>query len=158
MMNHLSFVLLSLALAAACGGKSTGPSGATAGAPAAANAADDPATPFDDAAVKAALASTPGSPACGVEPPTTMGAHLAAQRTALETGGDTPTEVDEDFRCNAMDEGLWECQWSVFTKPSGTPDPDDPCGGEGGSGYIIIVNVGDDGAIRPADIYCNAPG
>lgn len=150
--SPILFVLVSVALATACGGKSKG-----GAAPPPGGSANDPATPFDDAAVQAALASTPGLESCGAEPSSTMGAHFAAQREGLMTGGSGGTEVDEAFACKALEEGQWDCQWSVFTKPS-APDPDDPCAEGGGSGYIIIARVGADGALVPDQIYCNAPG
>jgi hypothetical protein len=90
-----------------------------------------------------------------------MGAHFAAQRESLVSGGDGGNPVEESFMCRAQGDGSWECQWSVFSKPSPTAaaDPCDPCAGEGGgSGYIIIATVSNDGAIAPDKIYCNAPG
>lgn len=137
--------------AAACGGKSQGGAAPTPAV------GDDAATPFDDAAVKSALASTLGVDACGAEASTTLGAHLAAQRASLVDGGDGGNPVDETFRCLAQDGGLWECQWSVFARP-GAPDPEDPCADGGGAGYQIIATVGADGAIAADKIYCNAPG
>jgi len=152
----IMLALVSMATVAACGGKSpaAGPTGGGGGAA----AGDDAATPFDDNAVKAALASTPGDGTCGVEAPTTLGAHFAAQREGLITGGDGGNAVDETFACRPQDDGRWECQWSVFTRPSGAVDPDDPCGGDGGSGFTIAAMVGADGAIATDTIYCNAPG
>ena len=153
-----TFVSIALA-AAACGGKSKGsagppPTGGSAAGPA---PGDDAATPFDDGAVQAALARAPGVAGCGLDASTTMGAHFAAQRAALVGGGDGGNAVDESFACRAQDDGMWECQWAVFTKPS-APDPCDPCAEGGGSGYIIIATVGDGGALTPDKIYCNAPG
>jgi len=153
-MKTFALVFASLAVLAACGGKSKG---GAAPAPGPASAGDDPATPFDDGAVRAALAATPGVSNCGVEPSTTMGAHFAAQRDGLVGGGDTATAVDERFGCKAADDGSWDCEWSVFTKPS-APDPEDPCAEGGGSGYIIMVKVGADGTLMADQINCNAPG
>lgn len=155
MTKPIVFVLVSVALATACGGKSKG---GAAPPPGGAAGANDPATPFDDAAVQAAIANMSGLESCGAEPTTTMGAHFAAQREGLMSGGSGGTAVDEAFACTAQEEGQWECQWSVFTKPS-APDPEDPCAeGGGGSGYIIVARVNADGALVPDQIFCNAPG
>ena len=155
-MKH--YLTMVIALAAACGGASKGsaPAAPPTG-PAATAAGDDPATPFDDAALRAALAKAAAVDSCGATPGTTMGDHFAAQRDALIGGGDGGNPVDEAFTCDPHDEGRWECQWSVFARP-GQPDPDDPCAEGGSSGYIIIVDVAADGAIVPENIHCNAPG
>ena len=156
--SAIVFAFVSIAAAAACGGKSPSAASGPAGGGTSAAAGDDAATPFDDGAVKAALAAMPGNDACGTEASTTMGAHFAAQREGLVTGGDGGNAVDESFRCQPTEDGVWECQWSVFARPSGTVDPDDPCGEGGTSGYIIIAMVGADGALAADKIYCNAPG
>ena len=96
---------------AACGGKNKGPAAATGGE------GDDPATPFNDAAVKAALAASPGSTECGAEASTTMGAHLAAQREMLK-GGDPSAKTGESFMCRAQASDQWECEWSVQALPA----------------------------------------
>jgi hypothetical protein len=155
-MRTLQIVSVALLLAAAaCGGKSKG--GATAGG-GTGGEGDDAATPFDDASVKKAIASTAGVDACGVDASTTMGAHFEAQREALKGGPDGTTPLNESFLCRAQPNNTWECQWSIFTVATGG-DPDDPCAGEGeGSGYIIIVTVGNDGAVDAGSIACNAPG
>ncbi len=154
----IRFAFLTLALvAAACGGKNKGsapPSGGGAAGPA---EGDDAATPFNDGAVRTALASSPGVESCGVDAATTMGAHFAAQRDSLIGGGDGGNAVDESFSCRAQDDNTWECTWSVFGK-EGPADPCDPCAEGGSSGYQIIITVGNDGAIVPDKIYCNAPG
>jgi hypothetical protein len=154
---NVAFVSLAL-VAAACGGKTKGsaptPGGGSATGPA---EGDDAATPFNDGAVKAALASSPGAESCGADTSTTMGAHFAAQRDALISGGDGGNAVDESFSCRAQGDSTWECTWSVFGR-EGAPDPCDPCAEGGSSGYQIILTVGNDGAIAPDKIYCNAPG
>jgi hypothetical protein len=149
----------SLTLGTACGGKTKDGTSPAAGGGSAAGPSegDDPATPFDDGAVKASLAGSPGVESCGVDASTTMGAHFAAQRDSLIGGGDGGNAVDESFSCQAQGDGAWECTWSVFGKPS-APDPCDPCAEGGSSGYQIIFAVGNDGAIMPDKIYCNAPG
>jgi len=89
----LSLSFAAAALAGACGGSSRAPvtpplsSGGDGGAVPAGGIADDPATPFAEAAVQAALAATAGVEACGVDAETTMDAHFAAQRDALVGGG-----------------------------------------------------------------------
>jgi hypothetical protein len=143
-------LVLALSLAA-CGGKQAGtsPSGGS-------SEGDDAATPFNDARVKAAIGNTPGDPACGIDASTTMGAHLEAQRAML-TGGDASVIITESFTCRAQADDTWECQWGVFTAAT-APSPDDPCAGEGGSGYIIMAIVANNGTIQPGSINCNAPG
>jgi hypothetical protein len=48
----------------------------------------------------------------------------------------------------AQPDNRWECQWAVSGQPAA----------EGGSGYIIVFHVGNDGAIASGSISCNAPG
>lgn len=141
-----------VALAAACGGKSKGAAG-----PAGPSEGDDAATPFNDGAVKAALAGTPGVEACGVDASTTMGAHIAAQKDMLKSSGGEGDVVQESFMCRAQGGGKWECEWSVSSRPA-APSPDDPCGGDGGAGYVIVVGVSDNGTLAPDSINCVAPG
>jgi hypothetical protein len=159
-------------LAAACGGKSQGPAG-----PSGPSEGDDAATPFNDGSVKAALGATPGVTDCGVAASTTMGAHIAAQKALLKGDGGV---VQESFMCRAKGGGKWVCSWSV-TAVSGTPAPDDPCGGgdanlcgsdanpcsgevpnpcggDGGTGFEVTFGVTDSGSIVPGSISCNAPG
>lgn len=154
MSRPIVSVLVSLALATACGGKSSNaPTTNTSGATAT-GAAATPATPFDPAAVKAAMASLPGLPSCDAEPTTTMGAYFAGKRADLSSDD---SGLEESFECAAQGDDLWECQWSVFTEPAAA-DPEDPCAEGGGSGFQIIARVGADGALVPDQIYCNAPG
>lgn len=154
-MLRTPMLLLVAAALAACGGTSTSPS--TVPGPGAAEGAaapgDDPATPFDDRAVKDALAADPNTAACGLEV-ATFGDHMTDQVRIL--GG--ADGVNETFTCQPADGGRWECLWSVFAKPS-PPSPDDPCAEFGGTpGYIVIVQVGSDGAFTAGDLTCNAPG
>lgn len=140
-------VLAALTLAA-CGGRAT-PAPVTSGAPAAATAT----TPFDTAKVKATLAAAAPDGTCPTEHPT-VDAMMAQQRTALGP------PLDETFTCRADPEpgAPWICTWSILTTPSASPSPDDPCGGEGGSGFMIMVSVTADGVIVPASATCVAPG
>ena len=135
-----------LALAAACGGKSS-----AATTPGNAGGTDG----FDEAKVKAALAALAVPSACdnGSGAPT-LGAHLEMQRESL--GGASAT--DESFACQPPLDGQRECTWSVFGKPPAEPAADDPCGGECCSGYQIIVKVDDAGTVDPNNVFCNAPG
>ena len=166
-MKALATFALLLGIAA-CGGKNKGP------APAAGGEGDDPATPFNDGAVKAALSATAGVSECGAEPSTTMGAHLAAQREMLK-GGDPSAKTGESFMCRAQASDQWECEWSVQALPdepaaadpcAGAPAPvegeeggeEDPCGGECCSSYIVMFTVSNGGAIAPGSIHCVAPG
>jgi hypothetical protein len=144
-----SFSISLAALLVACGGssKSRAPD-----APAASG--DDPATPFDDAAVKAAIADTPWSsaPACG-DPESidaTLGALFRARAAGLTPG-------DETFECkpHLSEEGAWQCTWSVFTRPTA---PADPCMEGEGSGFQIIVDVSATGALEQETFVCVAPG
>jgi hypothetical protein len=171
-MRSTPILLASLSLAvaaaaaAACGGTSKAGRAASPG-----GEGDDPATPFSDGAVKAAVAATPGVAACSVEPSTTMGAHLEAQRTMLKAG-DATQPTTESFMCRAQANDNWECEWSVFADYSAAPaaggEPaegeanpcgeEDPCGGEAGSGYVIVFTVRNDGTLVPGSMSCHAPG
>ena len=135
---------------AACGGRAT-PAPVTPAAPAAATATAT--TPFDTATVKATLAAAAPDGACPTDHPT-VDAMMAEQRTALGS------PLDETFRCEASDEpgAPWTCTWSILTKPSTSPSPDDPCGGACCTGFLISVSVQPDGAIVPASATCVAPG
>ncbi len=143
-------VLISALLAiAACGGKSTPTAtpGPTTG------------SGVDEGAVRRELTGMAVPEACGgPDAAATIGAMMDEQQALL--GG--PDETDETFVCrsSADDAAPWECTWSVFSRPSGEADPDDPCAGEGGggSGYQLIVQLDKAGAIVPATMGCNAPG
>jgi hypothetical protein len=164
----LAFSLSLVAAVAACGGKSR-PAPNTGGG----GEGDDPATPFDDAAVKAAIRSTPGVAACGADPSTTMGAHFDAQRVVLKAGDDAQP-ITESFMCRAQADDSWECEWSLFANYANVPaegkpvpenpceaeaaDAEDPCGGEAGSGYIIVTTVKSDGSLVGGTMNCVAPG
>ena len=141
-------LLAALALAA-CGGRGT-PAPVTSVPPAAPASAT---TPFDTSKVKAALAASAPESACPNEHPT-VDALMAQQRTALGP------PLDETFKCVAGDEAgaPWTCTWSILTKPSANPSPDDPCGGECCSGFMISVEVQADGGIVPGSATCVAPG
>ena len=67
---------------------------------------------------------------------------------------------DKDLPPDAADAMIctYECTWSVFSKPSGAPDPDDPCGGECCSGFQIMIPVAADGSFDATAITCVAPG
>ena len=136
------FAFLSVTLAAAaCGGKSKGGGGAPTGPV----EGDDSATPFNDGAVKAALASSPGAAACGLDASTTMGAQFQAHHDALKMAAGEGAVVNERFACRAQPDNSWQCEWSVYT-------------GDVGSGYIIMAVVSNDGTLRRNTITCNAPG
>jgi len=166
-MKLASFVLVSLsvALAAACGGKGKG-----AAPPSPGGEGDDPATPFQAAAVKAAIRSSPGVDACSADPSSTMGAHFDAQRALLK-GEDGAFPLRESFMCRAQPDDSWACEWSLFTIAAAPAEPDLDAEGEGeaeaegegegegeGSGYIIMVTVKSNGTLVPGTIACNAPG
>jgi hypothetical protein len=160
-MKSASILIVSLfAMLAACGGK-------TKGAKSPGGEGDDPATPFGDAAVKATVSNTPGVTACGADSSTTMGAHLTAQRAVI-TGGDSDVGISESFMCRAQADDNWECQWSISAvykaaAPPAEGDPcaaaaEEPCGGEGGAGYVIMFEVASDGTVATDSISCHAPG
>jgi ABC-type transport system substrate-binding protein len=144
--SSLVLVLMTAAAAAACGGKA---------APAKVKAPDASATPFDQAAARAALAGTPRSsaPACG--DPDDINQTLG---DLFKQQGDGLQPADESFDCrpDLADAGVWECTWSVFAKPS-APSADDPCGG-GSAGYQIIVKINADGTLVDGSFVCVAPG
>lgn len=150
----LRVVLFALAGAlAACGGKSSSSSTPT---PTPTPGGDEPpAAGIDHDRVKATLAETSVPEACSGTDATTLGELLSLQQQLL--GGEADTDVSFDCQPGSED-GRWACTWSVFNKPSGAVDPEDPCAGEGTSGYQIMVEVDADGAIVPDTIFCNAPG
>ncbi|MBZ0235912.1 MAG: hypothetical protein K8M05_26530 [Deltaproteobacteria bacterium] len=140
-MKRLSILLLSVVMAlAACGGQ--GKQVSTARSPG--GEGDDPATPFDDAAVKAALTDTPGVAACGADPESTMGAHFAAQRAAMK-GGDASVVINETFTCRAQADDSWACRWALFTTPPG-------------GAHAIAFTVASSGSLVRDSIACDAPG
>ncbi len=141
-----SLVLVLMTAAVACGGKA---------APAKVKAPDVGATPFDQAAVQAAMAATPRSaaPACG-DPDDisqTLGDLFKQQGEGLQ-----PADVSFECRPDLADTATWECTWSEFSKPS-PPADDDPCSG-GSAGYQIIVKVNADGTLVNDSFVCVAPG
>ena len=102
---------------------------------------------------KVAHDGTRNRDACGgADSGDSLGAVLDAQAQLLGE----PNE--RSFDCREGDGGGWSCTWSVFSTPSGTPDPDDPCAEGGASGYQIMVEVDAGGAIVPDSVFCNAPG
>lgn len=143
--------LAAAALAVACGGSSSSKPPATPG-PSAGGAAK----PFDEEAVRAAIAATPWSsaPACG--DPEDVNATLADlyRQQGSEQAGRTNV-----FNCqpHGAGDGRWQCTWSTLDQP-GAPDPDDPCAEQGMSGFQIIVDVSASGAIDTESIICYAPG
>ncbi len=143
---HRFFTLGLVTALVACGGKSsssTGPSGA-----------DDHPTPFDQGRVQSTLAAMAVPEMCGgPEAAATLEALLEDNRRML---GEDDTEVT--FTCRPAEGAPWDCDWSVLTKPSGVVDPEDPCAGEGRSGYQIMFKVEDDGTIVPDSVNCYAPG
>ncbi len=149
------FTLGLLTALAGCGGKST--ASTSPSAPSAAGGGGDDkvaATPFDQARVKATLAAMPVPDACGgPDVAATLGALLENNRKQL---GKSDTEVT--FTCRPADGEPWNCDWSVLTKSTGAVDPDDPCAGQGGSGYQIMFKVAADGTIVPDSVNCIAPG
>ncbi len=143
---------IALAMLAACGGKSSSPTTPPTGGGAGADGAR-----FEASAVRDALAAMPVPDTCGgADAGASLGALFEQQRAALGT----EAEIDVDIKCRAETPGpgQWECTWSAFTKPSGVVDPDDPCAGQGGSGWQIITQVDAAGAIVPGTVVCNAPG
>ncbi len=155
-MKQLSIVLFVVAVAA-CGGKNKGP------APAASAEGDDPATPFNDGAIKASVAAMSNVEACGIDASTTLGAHFEAQKKLLEGEGEDRSPVEESFLCRARADDAWDCEWSVFATPppaaeGQAPDAEDPCAGECCSGYQIMFQVGGDGTVRNDSVHCIAPG
>ena len=147
-MKRLCALMVVAGALAACGGKSK---------PATAVANTGGATdgvPFDQAAVQAKLAAAPQNAACNGADSGSLQVLYDEQKTLLTEGG----PVDESFACHSVDTDVWECTWSVFSKPSGAPDPDDPCAEGGSSGYQIIVRVDRAGTLDEAGIVCVAPG
>lgn len=138
------FVLVTIGLASACGGKSKG--------------ADRPRATgsFDKAAVKAALTTTKlaNLEGCSAEGAATIGDLVAAQRTAMAIDG----AVDESFECraSALVDGQHECTWQLIQRTSAEA-ADDPCGG-GGAAYQVIVQANHDSTLVPSQITCIAPG
>lgn len=160
-----ALLLVSIALLPACGGGKRVSNARSPG-----GEGDDPATPFGDASVKAALRNVKGSAECGVAPTSTLGAHFDAQKQALKGDG---MIVTESFRCRARADDRWDCEWGVSAKAAepeasfgpAPPQPcaenpcaDDPCAGEGGGGFMIMATVGSDGSVDPKDVHCVAPG
>lgn len=135
-------------LAAACGGKAKPATEAPGGGGSAGP---------DQAALKAELAALPQNDACKTDDGGTLADLMTYQRGLLAGEAGDPT--DETFECRpqSVDPG-WECTWSVMSKPSGTPSPDDPCGGECCSGFQVIVAVTEAGTLVPDSIVCVAPG
>lgn len=157
-MKQLSIVLLVVAIAA-CGGKHKGPA---ASGPA---EGDDPATPFNDGAIKASVAAMTNVEPCGVDASTTMGAHLEAQKKLLEGEGEDKAPVEERFLCRARADDAWECEWSMSATPppaaegaEADADAEDPCAGECCSAYMVMFQVGGDGKLRSDSVHCVAPG
>jgi len=169
----LWFLWFAVALATACGGG--GKHVSTARSPG--GPGDDPATPFDDAALKATLRRVPGSAACGVDPASTLGARLDAEMAAVRGAGQL---VEQSFRCRARPDDRWDCEWSVSGKPAGTAPADpcgaDPCGADPGgaepcgdepavedpgagepAGFTITATVGPDGSVDPKNVHCVVP-
>jgi hypothetical protein len=142
-----SSLVLALMALAACGGKASSANKV--------KAPDPGATPFDQAAVQAAIADTPlsGAPACGDADDVnqTLGDVFKQQGEGLQ-----PADVSFECRPDLADSAIWECTWSEFSKPSG-PSEDDPCGG-GSSGFQIIVKVNADGTLVNDSFVCVAPG
>lgn len=149
-MRHLGSSRLALAitvaLACACGGKGGGKD-TTPPAPA--------GLPFDEAAVKAAMAATAVADAdsCGIEGAATVADAMTSRREMMQASGG----VDETFSCRAsvVTDGRWECTWSVWEKTTGS-DADDPCGG--GTGFQSIAQVNADGSLVAGQLVCLAPG
>ena len=145
-----SISVVSLLLVAACGGAKANvvaPSGPTG-------------TPFDQGEVQKALAAMPAS-GCNEEPGETFADVFRRNDRALGEPGQT----ELSFACKALPgDQLHECQWSTFAKPAanpcGAPTPagDNPCAGDCCSGFLIIVQVRNDGSIVPDSTACNAPG
>ena len=150
MIRALSLVSLSLLAAVGCGGSS---SRSTTPANHDAPAGDD------QARLQTALAALATTDHCTNDPAgPTLGEQFAAQKAILADGG---TAVDESFECQPPVDGERECTWSVFTHATGSADPcgsDDPCEGEGGSGYQIIIRVDAGGNLLPDSVVCVAPG
>lgn len=145
-------------LTTACGGKAT-PATAPAGGGAAATGDTGDgaaATPFAPDSVRDALAAMAVTDSCSsADEAATLGALFQVQTGYLGS----PDQLDIEFTCRPDAEPEhWECTWSVFTRPSGTPDPEDPCAEGGATGFQIIVRVDRTGAILADSIVCNAPG
>ena len=147
----LPLVLATVAFAAACGGSSKP-------APALGTSSSAKQLPFDPEQVRAAVAATPGTSACATEENQTFEDVLSYQGSLLANGD--PSSVEVTFSCvaAAAGDGTYDCTWSVFAKPSGAPDPDDPCGGECCSGFQIMIPVAADGTFDASAINCVAPG
>jgi hypothetical protein len=148
----LALAFATVALAAACGGSSK------SAPPTLGTSSSGKKLPFDPEQVRAAVAAGPGTDACSAEVGQTFEALFEYQRGLLASGD--PASVEVSFSClaAAAGDGTYECTWSVFSKPSGAPDPDDPCGGECCSGFQIMIPVAADGSFDATAITCVAPG
>lgn len=149
----LALAFATVVLAVACGGSSK------SAPPALGTSSSGKKLPFDPEQVRASVAATPGNSACSAEEGQTFGDVMSYQSSLLGDGGD-PSRVDTSFTCTASGsgDGTYDCTWSVFAKPSGTPDPDDPCGGECCSGFQVMIPVAADGTFDASAINCIAPG
>jgi hypothetical protein len=149
-----SIFALAAALAA-CGGPSTPAATTPPSNTGGEGTAKEPgAEPFDKEAVRATLASMAVPEVCGSpEDAASLGELLELRGRDLGT----PDQVDMTFTCRSFDEGQWQCEWSVFTKPSPL-DPDDPCSDMGATGFQIITQVDATGALVPDTLGCVAPG
>lgn len=147
----LAFATVALA-AAACGGSSK------SAPPTLGTSSSGKKLPFDPEQVRAAVAATPGNSACATEENQTFEDVLSYQGSLLANGDPSSVEVKYACLAAAAGDGTYECTWSVFAKPSGTPDPDDPCGGECCSGFQIMIPVAADGSFDATAITCVAPG
>ncbi|MBE7448140.1 MAG: hypothetical protein HS111_04395 [Kofleriaceae bacterium] len=147
----LALAIAVLAPAAACGGKG----GGTTTTPAGGGTSGGGTSSADDA-LRAELAAMAVPEACSGTEATTLRQLLTIQRGYLGTDAET----EETFTCRERGDGEpgKSCEWSVFGKPSGAADPDDPCGGECCSGYQILFEVDAAGAVVADSIHCIAPG
>lgn len=108
--------------------------------------------PFDQEAVRAKVAATAAADTdgCAVDGAATVGDAMRSQKALLAADGG---DVGEAFRCqkSVLADDTWECTLEVSRAPAGGEDDE-------GSAFQAIVQVDHEGALKPGQILCVAPG